>query len=31
MDSLGWSMEQAMSALGLSEEERSKYRELLNG
>lgn len=30
MDSMGWSMEQAMSALKISEEDRPKYRKLLN-
>ena len=30
MDSMSWSMEQAMSALKISEEERPKYRKLLN-
>lgn len=30
MDSMGWSMEQAMSALKISEEERPEYRKLLN-
>ena len=30
MDSMGWSMEQVMSALKISEEERPKYRKLLN-
>lgn len=30
MDSMGWSMEQAMSALKISEEEYPKYRKLLN-
>lgn len=30
MDSMGWSMEQVMSALKISEEDRPKYRKLLN-
>ena len=30
MDSMGWSIEQVMSALKISEEERPKYRKLLN-
>lgn len=30
MDSMGWSMEQAMSALKISEKEYPKYRKLLN-
>ena len=30
MDSMGWRMEQAMSALKISEEDRPKYRKLLN-
>ena len=30
MDSMGWSMEQAMAALKISEEDRSQYAKLLN-
>lgn len=30
MDSMGWSIEQVMSALKISEEDRPKYRKLLN-
>lgn len=31
MDSMDWSVEQAMSALKVPDEERAKYKELLNG